>query len=79
MWQLILERLALELASEAQRRTAKEFGKRIAGEILGTEVNKDEAYADRIKREFRLRDYDQAGRSMIQISPIGSSSTAPIL
>jgi hypothetical protein len=60
MWQLILERLALRLLSEANKRTAKEFGKRIAGEILGTEVNKDEAYADRIKREFRLRDYYQA-------------------
>lgn len=60
MWQLVLERLALELASVAQRRTAKEFGKWIAGEILGTEVNKDEAYADRIEREFRLRDYYRA-------------------
>jgi hypothetical protein len=31
MWQLVLERLALELASKAQNRTAKEFGKWIAG------------------------------------------------
>lgn len=60
MWQLILERLALGLLEKANEKTAKEFGKWIAGEMLGTEVNKDEAYADRIKREFRLRDYYQA-------------------
>ncbi|WP_422868355.1 hypothetical protein [Bradyrhizobium sp.] len=60
MWQLMLERLALGLLEKAHEGTAKEFGKWIAGEILGTELNKDEAYADRIKREFRLRDYYQA-------------------
>lgn len=60
MWQLVLDRLALELAKSAQTQVKKEFGGWIADEILGTELNKDEAYADRIKRELRLRDYYQA-------------------
>ena len=60
MWQLILERLALELARKDQNGVAKEFGRRIAAEFSNGELNKDEAYADRIKREFRLRDYYQA-------------------
>ena len=60
MWQLILERLALDLARKASNGVAREFGRRIAAEFSNGELNKDEAYADRIKREFRLRDYYQA-------------------
>jgi hypothetical protein len=33
---------------------------KIANEIMGHTLNRDEAYVDRIKREFRLREYHQA-------------------
>lgn len=56
MWQLVLDRLLQEVG----RRTAQWVGSKTAGEFFNDELSKDEAYADRIKREFRLRDYHQA-------------------
>lgn len=38
MWQLMLERLALGLLKKAHKETAEEFGKWIAGKILGTDI-----------------------------------------
>jgi hypothetical protein len=37
MWQLMPDRLALGLLEKAHGQTAKEFGRWIAGEIMGTE------------------------------------------
>ncbi|MGX1105944.1 hypothetical protein AB7M47_004327 [Bradyrhizobium elkanii] len=57
MWQLILE----EVARELERRAAQWAGRKVFRKTVdGGEPNKPEAYADRINREFGLRDYFKA-------------------
>ena len=41
---------------------------KIANELMGWTLNRDEAYVDRIKREFNLRDYRQA-RALYDSNP----------
>jgi hypothetical protein len=53
----------------AARRVLGWFGaQKIANELLGWTLNRDEAYVDRIKREFNLRDYHQA-RALYDSNP----------
>lgn len=56
MWQLFLHEIARQLELAAVR----QGGQKLFGKLFDSELNKPEAYADRIKREFRLRDYAQA-------------------
>ncbi|WJR76495.1 hypothetical protein [Bradyrhizobium sp. NP1] len=60
MWQLILENLMREVQRQATKQAAGLTGRGIASGFFNSELNKPEAYADRIMREFHLRDYGQA-------------------
>lgn len=55
MWQLLLERLM----SGVQRQAVKQGVRGVGLSLIGG-LNKPEAYADRINREFNLRDYAKA-------------------
>lgn len=48
-----------EVQRQASKQAAREAGKGIANLLIG-ELNKPEAYADRINREFNLRNYAKA-------------------
>lgn len=59
MWQLFLQQLARDI----QRQTLKQggvWGPRVIGLASIGGLNKPEAYADRINREFNLRNYAKA-------------------
>lgn len=59
MWQLFLQ----QLARDVQRQTLKEggaWGPRLIGLASIGGLSKPEAYADRINREFNLRNYAKA-------------------
>ncbi|MGY3488887.1 hypothetical protein ACVW1C_006770 [Bradyrhizobium sp. USDA 4011] len=56
MWQLFLDEFARRLISQA----VKGEGWKAFQELFRNDLSKPEAYADRIKREFGLRDYPQA-------------------
>lgn len=43
--------------------------KEVAKKLMGWTLNRDEAYVDRIKREFNLRDYHQA-RALYESNPV---------
>src|SRR5947207_11190120 len=59
MWKLFIEQLMREKQRQAAKQAVRETGKGIAGSLIG-ELNKPEAYADRINREFNLRNYATA-------------------
>lgn len=59
MWQLVLEQLMREIQRQTAKQAVREAGKGIASFLIG-DLNKPEAYADRINREFNLRDYAKA-------------------
>lgn len=56
MWQLFLDEFARRLVLQA----VKGEGWKAFQELFRNNLNKSEAYADRIKRELGLRDYPQA-------------------
>lgn len=60
MWQLFLEQLMREVERQVVKQGVKE-GVKTAGDLDSIhELTKPEAYADRINREFNLRDYAKA-------------------
>ncbi|TKW79015.1 MAG: hypothetical protein DI543_07410, partial [Bradyrhizobium icense] len=59
MWQLILGQMMREIEGQAAKQAAWGAGKGLASLLLG-QANKPEAYADRINREFNLRNYAKA-------------------
>jgi len=59
MWQLFLEQLMREIQRQAAKQAVRQTGEGIAS-LLIDGLNKPEAYVDRIKREFNLRDWHQA-------------------
>lgn len=64
MWQLFLDEFPRRLVSQAVKGESwKAFQ-----ELFRNDLSKPEAYADRIKREFGLRDYPQA-RALYDSNP----------
>ncbi len=59
MWQLVLGQVMREIERQAAKQALWGTGKGLASLLLG-EANKPEAYADRINREFNLRNYAKA-------------------
>jgi hypothetical protein len=68
MWQLRLMQRMSEIERQAAKEAKRQTGQGIASLLFGWELNKPEAYVDRMKREFNLRDYHQA-RALYESNP----------
>lgn len=59
MWRLFLEQLLRDIERQVVRQGKSQGVQKVGLDLIG-EANKPEAYADRINREFNLRDYAKA-------------------
>ena len=59
MWRLFLEQLLRDIERQVVKQGPSQGVQKVGLDLIG-EANKPEAYADRINREFNLRDYAKA-------------------